>query len=44
MLDFFLLGTFIVSVRPWVSQKEEVNAFKDLGWGNRIATWLFYVS
>ena len=25
-------------------QKEEVNAFKDLGSGNRIATWLFYES
>lgn len=26
------------------ARKEEVNAFKDLGWGNRIATWLFYMS
>ena len=25
-------------------QREETNAFKDLGTGNRIATWLFYVS
>lgn len=25
-------------------QKEEVNAFQDLNWGNRIATWLFYMS
>ncbi|KZS04832.1 prolyl 4-hydroxylase subunit alpha-1 isoform X1 [Daphnia magna] len=26
------------------ARKEEVNAFKDLGWGNRVATWLFYMS
>lgn len=26
------------------SQKDEPDAFKELGTGNRIATWLFYVS
>ena len=25
-------------------QKDEPDAFKELGTGNRIATWLFYVS
>lgn len=29
----------------WVFlQKDEPDAFKELGTGNRIATWLFYVS
>lgn len=40
---FFLL-VVVNSLRHRRGQKEEVNAFKDLGWGNRVATWLFYVS
>lgn len=33
-------------VKPacFYSQKDEPDAFKELGTGNRIATWLFYVS
>lgn len=27
-----------------LKQKDEPDAFKELGTGNRIATWLFYVS
>lgn len=33
-----------IFVKNCLSQKEEVNAFKNLGTGNRIATMLFYVS
>ena len=28
----------------WPRQKDEPDAFKELGTGNRVATWLFYVS
>lgn len=34
-------GEFLLSFSP---QKDEPDAFKELGTGNRIATWLFYVS
>lgn len=36
---FLALQTCLVYI-----QKDEPDAFKELGTGNRIATWLFYVS
>jgi len=38
----YLFIYFIYTVS--YKQKDEPDAFKELGTGNRIATWLFYVS
>lgn len=42
ILTFLLYCANII--KPFFSQREETNAFKSLGTGNRIATVLFYVS
>lgn len=49
-LQLSVIGSSIIKnemlVKPacFYSQKDEPDAFKELGTGNRIATWLFYVS
>lgn len=44
-LSLSLSFSVSVSVSLFASpQKDEPDAFKELGTGNRIATWLFYVS
>ena len=53
LLFFFVCVCLCLVILSWALcvspgdvslQKDEVNAFKGLGWGNRVATWLFYVS
>ena len=43
-INFQIFLTTVMLLSKLISQREEKDAFKSLGTGNRIATFLFYVS